>query len=236
ESADNFVLFVGFRYMVMMWVGFISSPHVYLMFMWSKSGQLAQRSAALATTYLAIFYTVLFIVGAYIIATQTDLLQPDMGYFEVLDHLPAIFIGLFVAAVLAAAMSTADAQLLNATSAITNDLYQAVKGKPIREERSVLINRIVVLIIGAIAIVVALDPPDLIVWLLAVAHTLMIGAFFTPFLLGLLWERATATDAHMGVIVRFASAVVAQFLPMPNEFVEEPITGPLSLITNVIVT
>lgn len=236
ELSGDFGIFAGISVMVMMGLGVISSPHVYLMFMWSKSGKIAQRSAALATTYLAIFYTVLFIVGAYIIATQTDLVQPDMGYFEVLDHLPAIFIGLFVAAVLAAAMSTADAQLLNATSAITNDLYQAVKGKPIREDRSVLINRIVVLIIGAIAIIVALDPPDLIVWLLAVAQTLMIGAFFAPIVLGLFWKRATATAALMGMIVGFVSAVVTQFLPMPNEFVGGPISGALSLVMMVIVT
>src|SRR5699024_1978287 len=65
ELSGDFGIFAGISVMVMMGLGVISSPHVYLMFMWSKSGKTAQRSAALATTYLAVFYTVLFIVGAY---------------------------------------------------------------------------------------------------------------------------------------------------------------------------
>lgn len=236
ELSGEFGLLAGISVMVMMGLGVISSPHVYLMFMWSKSGKFAQRSAALATTYLAVFYTILLIVGAYIIATQAELTQPDMGYFEVLDHLPTVLIGLFVAAVLAAAMSTADAQLLNATSAITNDLYQAFKGQPLQDDRAVLVNRVVVLVIGVAAIAVALDPPELIVWLLAIAQTLMIGAFFAPIVLGLFWKRATAAAALIGMLSGFVVAVVVQFVPMPNEFIGGPIAGAVSLATMIIVT
>lgn len=236
ELGGDFGLIAGVSVMLMMFLGVMSSPHLYLMFMWAKTTKIAQKSAALATTYLAVFYTVLFIVGAYIISTYPNLESPDMGYFEVLNHLPTILIGLFVAAVLAAAMSTADAQLLNATSAITNDLNQAFRKRPIRGDRAVLVNRIVMLIIGVLAIIVALDPPELIVWLLAIAQALMIGAFFAPIVLGLFWKKATSTAALLGMIAGFVVAIVVQFLPMPNEFIGGPIAGVVSLVTMVIIT
>lgn len=236
ELSGDFGLIAGVSVMLMMALGVMSSPHVYLMFMWSKSPKIAQRSAALATTYLAIFYSILLIVGAYIIATEPTLDQPDMGYFEVLGQLPTFLIGLFVAAVLAAAMSTADAQLLNATSSITNDLYRAFKKRQLRPDREVLTNRIVMLIIGVFAIIVALDPPELIVWILAVAQALMIGGFFAPIVLGLFWKKATSTAALVGMIVGFSSAVVMQFLPMPNEFIAGPIAGVISVTVMVVIT
>lgn len=236
DLAGNFGTFAGVSVMVMMALGVISSPHVYLMFMWSKSTKTAQKTAALATTYLAIFYTVLLFVGAYIIGTFPNLENPDMGYFEVLDLLPTVLIGLFVAAVLAAAMSTSDAQLLNATSAITNDLYQAFMKRPVHESRRVLVNRGVMLAIGTGAIIVALDPPELILWLLAIAQSIMIGAFLVPIVLGLFWKRATATAAFAGMLSGFSVAIITQYLPMPNEFIGGPIAAIISLIVMVVVT
>lgn len=236
DLGGDFGLFAGVSVTLMMALGVISSPHVYLIFMWAKSAKAAQQTAALSTTWLAIFYTILLFVGAYIIATYLGLEDPDMGYFEVLNLLPLVLIGIFVAAVLAAAMSTADTQLLNATSAITNDLFQAFKGRPIDARRRVTVNRIVMLFIGVGAIIFALDPPELILWLLAVAQSIMIGAFLMPIVLGLFWKKATATAALAGMLAGFAVAVATQFLPMPNEFIGGPIAGLVSFVVMVAVS
>lgn len=226
----------GISVALMMCLGVMSSPHVYLMFMFAKSNKSAQKMTALATTYLAVFYFVLLFVGTYIIGNFPNLDNPDMGYFEVVDMLPLLIMGVFVAAVLAAAMSTTDAQLLNATSAITNDLYSIATGKSLPMGKRVMVNRVVMLCLGVGAIIIALDPPELILWLLALAQTLMIGAFLVPLVLGLWWKKATATAAFAGMIVGFSVAVLTQFMPLPNEFLGGPIAALFSLVVMVVVT
>ncbi|MBM7632286.1 sodium:solute symporter family protein [Geomicrobium sediminis] len=220
----------------MMTLGIMSAPHVYMMFMFTKTEKVARKTTALATSYLSVFYFSLLIVGSYIIATYPNLENSDMGYFYVLDMLPAVLIGLFIAAVLAAAMSSTDAQLLSATSAITNDLYRIFTGKTISQNRIVFVNRCVALVIGILAILVTLNPPDLIMFVMALAQSLMIGAFFVPLVLGLFWKRATADAAFLGMISGFIVTVSLQFIPMPTPFLGGPIGAIVSLIVIVSVS
>ncbi|GAA0429365.1 sodium/proline symporter PutP [Lentibacillus halophilus] len=221
---------------IMMTLGAMSAPYVYLMYMFSKSNKSAQTTSALATTYLSIFYFVLLIVGVYIIANFPNLDNPDMGYFHTLDLLPTIVAGIFVAAVLAAAMSSTDAMLLNATSAITNDIYSIIAGKHLSSDVVVFVNRIVAVIIGVIAVLVTLNPPDLILLVMALAQSLMIGAFLVPLVLGLWWEKATSQGALAGMIGGFAVTVIAQIVPMPTPFIGGPLGAITSLILMVIIS
>ncbi|WP_240375875.1 sodium:solute symporter family protein [Bacillus piscicola] len=215
---------------VMMTLGAMSAPYVYLMYMFTKSNKVAQTTSALATTYLSIFYFVLLLVGVFIISNFPNLENPDMGYFHTLDLLPTVIAGIFVAAVLAAAMSSTDAMLLNATSAITNDIYSILAGKTLPNHVVVFVNRIVAVVIGVIAILVTLKPPELILLVMALAQSLMIGAFLVPLVLGLWWKKATSKGALAGMIGGFAVAVIAQFIPLPTPF----IGGPLGALTSLI--
>ncbi|SDI16960.1 sodium:solute symporter family protein [Alteribacillus bidgolensis] len=220
----------------MMILGAMSAPQVYLMYMFSKSNKVAQKNSALATTYLSIFYFILLLVGVFIIGNFPNLENPDMGYFHTLDMLPTVVAGVFVAAVLAAAMSSTDAMLLNATSAITNDLYSIISGKTLSNNVVVFVNRIVASIIGIIAILVTLNPPNLILLVMALAQSLMIGAFLIPLVLGLWWKKATAKAALAGMIGGFSVAVIAQFIPLPTPFIGGPLGALTSLILMVIVS
>lgn len=221
---------------LMMGLGAMSSPHVYLVYMFSKSNKVAQKNSAWATTYLSIFYFSVIIVGIYIIANFPNLENPDMGYFYVLDLLPTFVMGVFIAAVLAAAMSSTDAQLLNATSAITNDLYTIVTGKTLPKKKVVLINRVVALILGVSATLMTLNPPNLILLVMALAQSLMIGSFLVPLILGLWWKKATSNAALAGMIGGFAVATIAQFLPLPSPFIGGPLGAGVSLVIMVTIS
>ncbi|MDQ0252817.1 SSS family transporter [Evansella vedderi] len=221
---------------LMMSLGVMSSPHVYMMYMVTKSEKVAQKTTALATTYLSLFYFSLLFVAVYIMSQFPSIENPDMGYFYTLDVFPAVIVGLFIAAVLAAAMSSTDAQLLNATGAITNDIYSVIYGKPISSSKVVLINRVIAVILGSLAIIVSLNPPQLILFVMALAQSMMIGAFLVPLVLGLWWKKATANGALAGMFGGFGIALITQFIPMPNPFLGGPLGAIVSLIIMVSVS
>lgn len=221
-------------------LGVMCAPHVSVLFLSARDVKTAKRTTAAATTYLSIFFASTFFVGSYIVARFPDLQNPDLGYFAAIETLPSIIFGLFVAAVIAAAMSTTDAQLLSAASAITNDLYQSVSGKTLSKKKTVFITRLTVLIVGVLATLVTLNPPGLIVLVMALAQSLMVGAFLGPLLLGIWWRKTTTSAAFYGMIGGFLVAMlthpVIHLVALPSPFLSGPIGALVSLIIMVTVT
>ncbi len=70
----------------------------------------------------------------------------------------ALAAGVTLAGILAATMSTADSQLLAASSSVSKDLMWGVFKVKMTEKQSMLIARSTLLVIAAIAIILARDP------------------------------------------------------------------------------
>ena len=86
---------------------------------------------------------------------QTDLALPTL--VQLLLH--PLFGGILVAAVLGATMSTIDSVLLLASSLVVENLYVPLSGREVSQERGVRLARWTTLGIGALAMLVAIDPP-----------------------------------------------------------------------------
>ncbi len=87
--------------------------------------------------------------------------------------------GICLAAILAAIMSTADSQLLVASSAFTEDLYRVLWRRQASERELVLVGRLAVVGIAAAAFLLALDPDSQVLDLVAYAWA-GFGAAFGP--------------------------------------------------------
>ena len=109
--------------------------------------------------------------------------------------------GFLLAAILAAIMSTADSQLLVASSAITEDFYHVFLHKSASQKELVWISRIAVIIIALFAFVIALNPQSSVLDLVAYAWAGFGAAFGPIVLLSLFWKRMTANGALAGIIV-----------------------------------
>ena len=68
---------------------------------------------------------------------------------------PAAICGLLLAAIIAASISTADSQLLVASSSFTADLYKPFFRKNATEKETLMVGRILVLVLSAIAFLIA---------------------------------------------------------------------------------
>ena len=119
---------------------------------------------------------------------------------------PAVVSGILLSAILAAAMSTADSQLLASASAFASDVYKPVFRKNASDKEMLWAGRIVVVIISVIALIIAADPGSGTIMGLVENAWGVFGAAFGPvILLSLFWRRFTFSGAVAGIV---AGAVV----------------------------
>ena len=115
---------------------------------------------------------------------------------------PALISGLLLSAILAAAMSTADSQLLASASAFANDVYKPILRKNESSDKEMLwASRFVVLIIAVIALVIASNPNSGTIMGLVENAWGVFGAAFGPvIMLSLFWKRFNFAGAVSGIV------------------------------------
>ena len=115
---------------------------------------------------------------------------------------PALASGLLLSAILAAAMSTCDSQLLASASAFASDVYKPVFRKNASDKEMLWAGRIVVVIIAVIALLIAANPNSGTIMGLVENAWGVFGAAFGPvILLSLFWRRFTFGGAVSGIVV-----------------------------------
>jgi sodium/proline symporter len=109
--------------------------------------------------------------------------------------------GICLAGILAAVMSTADSQLLVASSAVSEDLYRDLLRPNAGAGELLWIGRGAVIVIALGAFALALDPDSKVLDLVAYAWA-GFGASFGPTILAsLYWRRMSLAGAYAGILV-----------------------------------
>lgn len=121
---------------------------------------------------------------------------------------PAGICGLLLAAIIAASISTADSQLLVASSSFTADLYKPFFRKKATEKETLFVGRVLVLVLSLIAFVIANSKGSGAQAIMDMVENAWgaFGASFGPtilLLLSLFWKRFNYQGAVAGVISGF---------------------------------
>lgn len=134
-------------------------------------------------------------------ANQVHLGDAETIFSAVMQNMfPAFIAGIFLCAILAASMSTADSQLLAASSAIGQDIYKGIIKKDADEKTVLNVSRFSVFAIALVALLLSLDPSSSIFSLVSYAWA-GFGATFGPLvLLALYWRGMTAKGAIAGMV------------------------------------
>lgn len=188
-------------------LGYFGMPHIIIRFMSLRSQKELRKSAKIGiswTVIILLFAAIIGIVGRAVpdisssITTNNELIFINM----VRKYFPAILSGVLLSAVLAASMSTADSQLLAASSAFASDVYKPIFRKDKASDREMLwAGRIVVLIISVIAVLIAANPNAASIMGLVSNAWGVFGAAFGPtILLSLFWKRFNFAGAIAGII------------------------------------
>ncbi|WP_084593932.1 sodium:solute symporter family protein [Palaeococcus ferrophilus] len=113
---------------------------------------------------------------------------------------------IFVAAILAAVMSTADSLLSAATSHVVKDFYQSF-AKEADDRKLLRLSIVTTVVIGLLSLVAALTIQG-IVELLIYSYDIYTSGVFVPLILGIYWKRATKEGALLGMLAGSLTAIV----------------------------
>jgi sodium/proline symporter len=109
--------------------------------------------------------------------------------------------GILLAAILSAIMSTIDSQLLVCSSSLTEDFYNKVIQKDAPQRRLVLVGRLSVVLISVVALLLALNPENTVLGLVAYAWA-GFGAAFGPLVIfSLFFKKTRWQSALAGMVV-----------------------------------
>ena len=134
----------------------------------------------------------------------TDFIFSAIG--EELGMLGCLAVLLLLAAIIAASISTADSQLLVASSSFTADLYKPFFRKNATEKETLMVGRILVLVLSAIAFLIANSKGSGAQAIMDMVENAWgaFGASFGPtILLSLFWRRFNYKGAVAGVVSGF---------------------------------
>ncbi len=188
-------------------LGYLGMPHILVRFMAIRDYKTIKYSRRIATGWVVIALLAVTAVGI-VGRLQLGSTLADAGTHETVFILltrqvfaaAPFLVGILLSAILAAAMSTADSQLLVVSSTITNDIYLKFTKKEVPQKTLVLISRIAVAIIAIIATVIALDESSTIMSLVSNAWS-GFGATFGPIMvMSLTWKRTNKVGAIAGMV------------------------------------
>jgi len=195
---------------LMAWgLGYFGQPHLLARFMAAKTVQEVHGARRIAMSWMAISMGGSIAVGLFGIAYFNDtpqamLLMEDSEQVFILAS-KVLFnpwvAGFLLAAILAAVMSTIDSQLLVSSSAVTEDFYRGLIKPHASDRELVLVGRIAVLVVAAIALTIALDKDSKVLGLVANAWAGFGAAFGPVVLLSLVWRGMTRWGALSGMVV-----------------------------------
>ena len=185
-------------------LGYFGMPHILVRFMGIRSNTEIKLSRRIATVWVITAFVGAVVVGSTGTAYLSGVLAPEMAETvfsaSMQQMYPSFVAGLFLCAILAAAMSTADSQLLVASSAFSRDVYKGLLKKDAKEKEVLNVSRITVFIIAAVAFIIALNPKSSIFSLVSYAWAGFGAAFGPVILLALFWRGMTRNGALAGLI------------------------------------
>ena len=184
-------------------LGYFGMPHIIIRFMSLRSDKDLKKSAKIGITWTLLILTFSVASGiiGHLLLGEID--DSSVVFITMVRKIfPGLISGLLLSAILAAAMSTADSQLLASASAFASDVYKPVIRKDKATDKEMLwAARFVVLAISIIAVIIASDPNSGTIMGLVENAWGVFGAAFGPaILLSLFWRRFNFQGAVAGIL------------------------------------
>ncbi|SER44608.1 sodium/pantothenate symporter [Gracilibacillus ureilyticus] len=204
-------------YWVLVGVGVVALPQIAVRAMSYKNTRSFHRALTIGTIVVGVIMLNMHIIGAFARSILPGIEIGDKVMPEIALHvLPAWVAGIVLAAPLAAIMSTVDSLLLLVSSTIVKDIYINYINPQVNRKKVQKISMGITAILGIIVFLIAVNPPDLIIWLNLFAIGGLEAAFIWPIVLGLYWEKGNRFGALSSMLVGILSYVLLHsFYPDP---------------------
>ena len=188
-------------------LGYFGMPHILVRFMSIEKPSMIKKSATVAIIWVVLSLGATCLIayfGRMLLAEELLTAGAQKTVFIAFARklFPTFIAGILMAAILAASMSTADSQLLVASSSFTSDIYKPIIRKNASEKEVLWMGRLVVLIVAVIAYFIASSKAEGAQAIMNLVENAWAGfgsAFGPTIILSLFWRRFTYKGAVAGV-------------------------------------
>ena len=211
-------------------IGFMGSPQVYVRFIAITNEKEIEKGkwVAIAYTFFTDFSAVIIgILGRYMFTKSGN--NPELilgsGGEDVLSLvlgrvMPSLIIGIYIAVVLSAVMSTVDSLLVIASSAVTRDFYQQIINPDIDEKTLIKTSKIITLLLAILALVVALgvsvfSPTRTVFWFVIFGWSGIAATFCPVIIMSIFWKGISEKGAIISMVTGFLAVPIFKFI-IPN--------------------
>lgn len=207
-------------------LGYFGMPHILLRFMAIEDENKLPLSRRVATTWVVISMAVAVFIGvvgngmtkagaleqladAETIIVRVASLISEHGVFA------ALVAGIILAGILAATMSTADSQLLAASSSASQNLAVEFFKLKLDNKQGMILARGTMVVISLVAAFLARDPSSSVFRVVSFAWAGFGAAFGPAVLFALFWKRSNKWGALAGMISGGAMVFIWKYLIAP---------------------
>lgn len=168
-------------------IGVIGQPHIMVRFMAIEKPEDMYKARIYYYSWFFVFYamTIMTAFSARLLIPETSGFDSELALPALANQLlPEILVGLVLAGLFAATMSTADSQILSCTAAITHDLLP-------QKLSSYMINKLATILVTFIALMIALSDNQNVFSLVLVAWSALACAFAPLLIVYALKQKVT---------------------------------------------
>ena len=208
-------------------LGYFGMPHILLRFMAIEDEKKLPLARRVASVWVTISMTVAIFIGVlgFVFASNNGLLTDGFDSEKIIIHIAdaiasldtfaALLAGFILAGILASIMSTADSQLLAASSSVSENIVKRFMWKNMGEKSQMWFARGTMLVIAIVAAFLAWDSDSSVFRIVSFAWA-GFGAAFGPIVIfALFWKRTNKWGALAGIASGGAMVFVWKYLVRP---------------------
>ena len=201
-------------------LGYFGMPHILVRFMSIRSEKEMKKSRIIGIIWIFIILamaTIVGLVGHEYLGNEIKKGNQQLVFVKMVRHIfgigaVALFGGLLLSAIVAAAMSTADSQLLASSSSFASDIYKKTIRKKATDKEMTWVSRATVAVVLIVAFLIAINPNSGGIMDLVESAWAFFGAAFGPvIILSLFWKRFNYAGAVSSIACGFIVSVFWMF-------------------------
>jgi len=231
-------------------VGTAGLPHIMIRFYTVRNEDIARKSVLWGLFFIGLLYwssPVYAVLGQFwspLVQQSADVIilsAPEKA------GLGIVFVGYLAAGAMAAGLSTVAGLLVAGASAIAHDWYTTIFKPRSSDKEALFVGRIFTVILCAIVVITALNPPALIAQIVAMAFAIAGNTIFPATVLAIWYDRSNKYGALAGMLFGLGMTLLAMIgwiadLEMFNATGWLPATSsaliicPLAFLINIVVS
>ena len=207
EREDGFLnVWVAISFFFFWAFGSAGQPSNMVRLMAFKGTNVLRNAILTVSIYYTVIYlllVVIFCCGRILLPgmeVDSDRIMPELAAKVTSNAGVPWLAGLLLAAPFAAVMSSVDSFLLMVSSSVVRDIYQNRVNPSASERQLKRLSYLVTVVVGTLAMLAVLNPPQYLQDLIVFATSGLAGCFLMPILLGLYWPQMTAKGAIAGML------------------------------------